>query len=137
LRNAEYSREDASPLFGGYILRVKGEDVYFPQCCGDLSDIRYWEKLLTANQPFSQNGHPAPRVEIGNNTIYFDFCSDVEIFSPLPRYTTFNIAKVELQDAVIKVKRKLEGLANTLIAINDSEQLGIENIDRLLIWGDT
>lgn len=41
LRNGKYSREQASVLSGGYVLHIEIQDVFFPQCCGDLSDIIY------------------------------------------------------------------------------------------------
>jgi len=40
-RKGEYERSDVTSLFGGYVLKVDGEDKYFPQCCGELSDIAY------------------------------------------------------------------------------------------------
>ena len=45
-RDGVYKRyEQTSCFLGGYVLKINGEDKYFPQSCGDLSDIRYWEKL--------------------------------------------------------------------------------------------
>ena len=39
LRNGEYDREQASPLFGGYVLEINDKRLFYPQCCGDLGDI--------------------------------------------------------------------------------------------------
>ncbi len=50
-----------APYSAGYVLKVNGKDVYFPQCCGDLSDIRYWEQLVTGDSPIQGNGHPLPQ----------------------------------------------------------------------------
>ena len=52
MRAGKYEREQASALFGGYVLRIDGHDKYFPQCCGDLSDIHYWEKLTNGKDGF-------------------------------------------------------------------------------------
>ena len=38
MRDGKYERQQAPAFFGGYVLQVDGQDKYFPQCCGKLSD---------------------------------------------------------------------------------------------------
>lgn len=138
LREGKYTREQAVAFFGGYVLRIDGNDKYFPQCCSDLSDIQYWEKLAYNGEVAFYQGHPEPMVNILNNRIIFDFTVDEfeESFVPPVPEKTIEVDKTELATAVTSVKRQLESFANKLIAINISENLGISDIDRLLIWGD-
>jgi hypothetical protein len=139
LRKAEYAREGASALFGGYVLKVEGKDVYFPQCCGDLSDIRYWEQLVTARLPFPGNGHPAPKVLIMKHRVKFDFAVDQndENFVPAPALKSIEISKEELRVALSEAKVELIHFAQKLNKINEEQAFGIEDIEKLLIWGDS
>ena len=137
LRNGVYGRAHASAFFGGYILEVEGEAKFYPQCCGDLSDIVYWEKL--SNETVSAyNGHPAPDVNIEGHIIQFDFSEEKqdEAFQPTPSSSSLLIETDALKTAVEKVAIELEDLSQRLIAINFRENLKIENIDQLLIWAD-
>jgi hypothetical protein len=139
LRSAEYAREEASALFGGYVLKVNGVDVYFPQCCGDLSDIRYWEQLLTGKSPNPGNGHPAPVVVIKKDRVKLIFAidQDDEKFEPAPAQNSVDIGREEVRVAVDEAKVELMNLAEKLKKINDDRSLGVKDIDKLLIWGDS
>ena len=139
LRNAQYTREEASALFGGYVLKVNGVDVYFPQCCGDLSDIRYWQQLVTGNSPISGNGHPAPIVVIKKDWVKLIFANDQddEKFEPAPAQKSVDISKEELRVAVDEAKVELMDLAEKVKKINHERSLGVKDIDKLLIWGDS
>ena len=137
-RHAEYSRQEASALFGGYVLKVKEEDVYFPQCCGDLSDIRYWEQLVIAKSPIPGNGHPGPRVMINKHRIRLDFTVDGldEKFNPEPPYKFVDINKKELEIALVDARFELATFANKLNKINEDLMFGLQGIDKLLTGGD-
>lgn len=138
MRNGDYTREQVSPFFGGYVLRIDGQDKYFPQCCGDLSDIQYWEKLLTEDKPYFYQGHPEPQVSCTKNTITFNFTvegSD-EQFVPPPPDIQLEIQKKELEKALQILKTELKIFSDRLIKINHHEQLKISAIDQLLIWGE-
>lgn len=138
MRNGKYGQEQASAFFGGYVLRVDEKDVYFPQCCGDLSDIQYWEKLVVDKQPFFYQGHPEPRVEIREDKIIFDFTVGEfdEHFSPTPLSSRVEIDKESLKRAISKAKDELEVFAGRIQRINIEENLNIDAIENLLIWGD-
>lgn len=135
LRNGNYEREDACAFFGGYVLRIDEQDKYFPQCCGELSDIHYWENLSNGKNS-SYEGHPTPQIEIQGNQIIFDFSVGEfdEHFSPTPTENIIQLDIFLLQQAVEKVKTELQIFNQRLDKINHDEKLNIENIGGLLIW---
>lgn len=136
LRNGKYSRAQASAFFGGYVLRIDGQDKFFPQCCGDLSDIVYWEQIANGNENAYYEGHPEPTVKIKGNTITFDFSVDEhdEPFQPIPPDTILQVDRNSLRKAVEHVKEELLNFAERLKKINKDEQLNIIDIDKLLVW---
>jgi hypothetical protein len=137
MREGEYEREQAVPFFGGYVLKVDGQDKYFPQCCADLSDIHYWERLASGIPSYSE-GHPNPKLDFDNGMIIFDFTvseSD-EHFQPTPPETILTIDISALKIAVDRVKEQLTVFQKRLVRINHEEDLNISNIGDLLIWGD-
>lgn len=137
MREGKYEREQACSFFGGYVLNVDGQDKYFPQCCGDLGDIHYWQNLSN-KQNFPNEGHPAPSVTFEKNNIIFDFTVGEfdEHFQPTPPETTLIIDSLALRNAVEKVKEQLIIFQSQLEQINETEHLNIENIGGLLIWGN-
>ncbi|MCU7587812.1 hypothetical protein N4T15_09790 [Riemerella anatipestifer] len=135
LRDGKYEREQANALFGGYVLRIDGQDKYFPQCCGELSDIKYWENLSNGKSSYHEE-HPTPQIKFEGNNIVFDFSIDEfgEPFQPTPTEIILLIDKLELKTAVEKAKIELETFEQRLNNINQEERLNIDNIGRLLIW---
>ena len=135
LRIGEYEREQASCLFGGYVLKINGQNKYFPQCCGDLGDIVYWEKISKKENSYYE-GHPAPEYKFGLNNVIFDFSVDEydEHFEPTPPETILEIELRELRKAVEKAKIELKELSTRVIKINEKMKLGIDRIEDLLIW---
>lgn len=135
LRDGKYDREQASAFFGGYVLRINGQDKYFPQCCGDLADIQYWERLSNGQNSYYE-GHPAPQIKFQGNNIVFDFSVDEfdEHFQPTPTEITLSIDRLELKKAIERVKSELDIFNNRLEKINQDEKLNIDNIGGLLIW---
>ncbi|MDY3318294.1 hypothetical protein PG637_02585 [Riemerella anatipestifer] len=135
LRDGKYEREQASALFGGYVLRIDGQDKYFPQCCGELSDIKYWENISNGKSSYHEE-HPTPQIKFEGNNIVFDFSVDEfdEPFQPTPTEIILLIDKLELKTAVEKAKIELETFEQRLNNINQEERLNIDNIGGLLIW---
>jgi hypothetical protein len=136
--NKQYDRHQASPLNGGYVLNVDDTDIYFPQCCGDLSDINYWKKLVFNDQLSFYAGHPEPQIEIKKDTIIFDFEEGEfdEHFVPPPAYDKIEIYKADLKNAINQVNTELDLFANVIKKINITERLNIPDMDKLLIWDD-
>lgn len=136
LRNGKYGREQASALSGGYILRIDEQDKFFPQCCGDLSDIIFWEQIADGRENAYYEGHPGPVVKIKDNIIIFDLFVDEydEPFQPAPSDAILQIEMDSLRKAVDHAKEELVKFSERLKAINESEQLNIADIDKLLVW---
>lgn len=135
--DGKYQREQASPLFGGYVLRIDGEDIYFPQCCGDLSDIHYWEKLANGENGFYA-GHPQPQVKMEANTIMLDFSVEAldEDFIPTPKDSMVSLDILALKKAIVQAKQELKTFELRLEKINRDNHLNIDEIGELLIWND-
>lgn len=135
--DGKYQREQASPLFGGYVLRIDGEDIYFPQCCGDLSDIYYWENLANGENGFYA-GHPQPQVKIEANTIMLDFSVEAldEDFIPTPKDSMVSLDILALKKAIVQTKQELKTFELRLEKINRDNYLNIDEIGELLIWND-
>ena len=136
LLDEKYKRpEDTCAFSGGYVLRVNGQDRYFPQCCGELSDINYWENISNGKSSYHEE-HPTPQLKFGISKIIFDFSTDEfdEPFQPTPRENILSIDRLELKRAVEKVKTELQTFEQRLDKINKDEKLNIDNIGGLLIW---
>ncbi|AYL95563.1 hypothetical protein [Mucilaginibacter celer] len=131
-----YKRDGVSPLFGGCVLKVNDKDIFFPQCCSDLSDIAYWEHIAGKHESGYYQGHPQPYLQIGKQHILFDFKTkefDEPFVPPVP-VDEITISKDLLTEAAIKAKAELHDFAATLIKINHSNTLNVPDIDNLLIW---
>ena len=136
LRDGKFEREQACALFGGYVLRVDGQDKYFPQCCGDLADIQYWENLAHGKAKGFYAGHPEPQVKIQGDKITLDFTVGEfdEHFAPTPSENIIHFAIQSLKKAIETVKTELDTFEQRLEKINQDEKLNIDNIGGLLIW---
>jgi hypothetical protein len=135
MRDGIYERAEACSFWGGYVLKIDGKDKYFPQCCGELSDIQYWAKISIGQHSYHEE-HPSPQIKFENDIIEFDFSVDEsdEQFEPKPEEIKLSIDKYELQKAVEKAKEELLDFEKRLIKINETENLNIEDIGGLLIW---
>lgn len=136
LRDGKYEREQASALFGGYVLRIDGQDKYFPQCCGDLADLQYWKNLASGKEKGFYAGHPEPEVKIQGDKITFDFTVSEfdEHFAPTPSENIVQFDIPSLRKAIEIVKTELDKFEQRLEKINQDEKLNIDNIGELLIW---
>ena len=136
MRDGKYKRpQDTCAFSGGYVLRIDGLDKYFPQCCGELSDIIYWDKLSNEQSSYYE-GHPAPQIKFEDNNIVFDFSVDKfdEPFQPTPTEITLSIDRLELKKAIEKTTTELKIFEQRLEKINKDEKLNIDDIGGLLIW---
>ncbi len=111
IRNGKYEREQTSALFGGYVLRIDGQDKYFPQCCGDLSDIHYWDKLSNGKDGFYA-GHPKPQVKIDAEkvTLYFSVSKFDEHFIPAPKNVLVLLDIFSLKTAIRIAKKGIRNI---------------------------
>lgn len=103
----ESTIDDVTPFYGGYILKVDGIDVYFPQCCGDLGGIWYWENIIYDSKTCFYNGHPAPQITFSLSQVTFTFDNTNEEFAPpVPKSITLDVdaLKQAYQGALEKLK---------------------------------
>jgi|GEM_PF-1731177 len=137
LRAGTYAREEAVGFFGGYVLQLDGEAVFFPQCCGQLRDIGYWAQLA-AGSAAPYEGHPAPTLRFTADTVRLDFTAGPrdEAFQPPPPRLSVEISRAALQLAVQQANRELDRFAQRLRALNEAEKLGVPALEQLLIWED-
>jgi hypothetical protein len=136
LRDGKYEREQASAFFGGYVLRIDGQDKFFPQCCGDLADLKYWENIAIGKERGFYAGHPEPQVKISGDKVIFDFTVGEfdEHFAPTPKENIVQFDIPSLSKAIETVKAELDTFEQRLERINQDEKLNIDNIGGLLIW---
>jgi hypothetical protein len=126
---------DSCSFFGGYVLCINNQAVFYPQCCGLLSDIRYWEELSMGNTNAYYEGHPAPVVSFNADKIILDFMLDEnEPFVPPVNAPIIQIDRDALKTAITNVKDKLSLFGKRLKKIANQEDLAISNIDTVLIW---
>lgn len=135
LRNGEYDREQVFPLFGGYILEVNEERLFYPQCCGDLGDIEFWRNISNGKGTYYE-GHPAPVVKFKKHEIVFDLNVQQfgEEFTPIPERRVFRVNREELKKSIKETELTLAKFAHRIQAINQSENLNLERIEDLLVW---
>lgn len=126
------------PLNGGYILKINGQDVLFPQCCSDLADIEEWENIVNHDADYFYSGHPSPKIIQSANDILFDFVNTEiqERFSPPISVKELQINKYDLKIAIQKAKDELKDLSSRLEAINHRNKLGIKKIAKILVYGE-
>ena len=124
---------ESCAFFGGYGLKVNGEFVLFPQCCGLLSEINDWKKMLNENfEPFYlPECHPSPRFEKINTNVIIECDATHENFYP----NTKNRIKVDyksLNSAIENVCIELNEISKKLDKF--SSEYKTESVAKHLIW---
>ena len=123
--------EKSCALFGGYALKVNANIVLYPQCCGLLSEINDWKKILKEDfQPFYLTEcHPSPKFTKTGNSLIIECDSSEEPFQPkteskitLP-YKTAVQAIENVIEELNKVSKKLDLLNSTFKTQSVSKQL--------------
>ncbi|MFY0675615.1 MAG: hypothetical protein JXQ87_19655 [Bacteroidia bacterium] len=117
--------DDITPFYGGYVLNVKNDNVFFPQCCGDLSDIIYWRKLAYEGQVSFHHGHPEPMARFENTTIHFEFNESIEEFAP-PTFDKLSIPKDDLKKAYDNACKSLENFEQNILTIFNELKIDID-----------
>jgi hypothetical protein len=121
---------------GGYVLQIDGENIYFPQCCCDLSEIGSWEGLLEGNTSF-YHGHPSPKVHIDENKISFDFVNhdyEGEGFELHGKLHAVEFSKKDLKEAIEIAKKQLTLFEHRVEQLSIKHQLNIQLIDNQLVY---
>jgi hypothetical protein len=124
-----------SPLPGGYVLRVGGLDVLFPQCCSDLGDLQSWKRIAAGKAAYLYSGHPSPDINQQNQSASFDFNGQGEVFAPPPALHSVTVPLAELMRATRNAERELRVFAARLELLNAEQTLRVPDIEALLIHG--
>jgi len=125
--------EDCCALFGGYALKVDEEFVLFPQCCGLLSEINDWKKILNKDfEPFYLTEcHPSPKFQKVDNEVLIECDSSSEKFHP----KTENYIRLNYETLTIAIKEvcnELEEISKKLNQFNSDFKT--KSVSRKLIW---
>ncbi|MCH2231175.1 MAG: hypothetical protein MK105_12605 [Crocinitomicaceae bacterium] len=144
----DWNEDETCALFGGYVLKINGIDKLFPQCCGDLSDIVYWEAIAKYKQWKFYNGHPTPDLKFNQKNVIFNCKNDNEDFVPktdekivvpiIELENAYNKAIIELKEFEIKLNQIKQNLSykpinDTLenILIYRNQEIDIDEIKKL------
>lgn len=126
--------ENSCALFGGYGLGCNQEIVLYPQCCGLLSEIQDWNKILDIDfQAFYLSEcHPSPYIEKIKDKVHIHCHSEHEDFIPSTEKLII-IEYKETRNAVERLNEKL-GLISKEIDEMGKER-GVERLSKIMIWG--
>lgn len=124
---------ESCAFFGGYGLKINNEFVLFPQCCGLLSEINDWKKILNNNfnSFYLSECHPAPRFEKIGRDIIIECNSNHEDFHPKTQ-NQIVVNYTSLANAVYKVSIILDKISKKLDKF--SHEYKVESIAKYLIW---
>jgi len=134
---ADGSDNPVAPLPGGYVLRVDGEAILYPQCCSDLADIGSWKRIAEGKGSYLYSGHPSPIITLSEATAIFDFSEEKqsETFSPPTPCSSVSIPLAALTQAIQSAELELEIFAARLEWLNLDRKLKIPDIAAALIHG--
>ena len=129
----ELVREQVCPLFGGFVLVVDGTAELYPQCCGDLSDLRFWDALAAGRDDASWEGHPWPDVIQAGDVVELRCTDEIEDFSP-PAKPVIELPRAALHRACLEARQEIDLMAPKIAALG--EDAGIRDLARLVLYGD-
>ena len=136
LHKSDLPIEDSCALFGGYALKVNDEIVLYPQCCGLLSEINDWKKLLNKNFEtfYLTECHPSPKFVKVEDEIHIE-CEEDETgpFQPKTRnviVVNYDSLMSALRDLLIELEKLSERINNL-----SSDYKHVE-LSKILIWND-
>ena len=131
--DGEWQLEETCTFFGGYVLRIDGQNALFPQCCGELGDIIYWKHLACYGRAAYHNGHPRPNVVFTNREAIFDCRDDFEEFRPAT-LAEIRVNRTALVGAYEQAVQELAVLARHIELVQQTLQLPVESLSELLIY---
>ncbi|MEM7180563.1 MAG: hypothetical protein AAF518_06605 [Spirochaetota bacterium] len=134
LHTADLPLQESCAFFGGYVLVVDGQNTLYPQCCGLLSEIQDWQKLLQPSfEPFYlMEQHPSPRFELHDKEIHIISRDDFEPFVPITQEKLV-LGCTELQQAVLRLVQELEEFSRKMDS-TFAKKYGVSSIAEILLW---
>ena len=133
LHISDLSIEASCALFGGYALKVNDEYLLFPQCCGLLSEINDWKKILDPNFEsfYLMECHPSPKFQKAGNEVIIECDSSYEDFYPeTKKFITVDYEA--LVTAINNVCLELDKFSKRLDKFNKEYQT--ESVSKRMIW---
>jgi hypothetical protein len=122
---AYVGREDAAPslsaLQGGFVLFEGEEPLIVPGCCGDLHNLKEWERAAAYRGPRKlvlKVGHPAVSVRYAEGDLWLSEEPDMEhdvAFSGEP--TTLRVSGDAFAAAVLRARADVEAFSNRLSSV--------------------
>jgi hypothetical protein len=134
--DGEWTLEQQCTFFGGYILRLAGQDTLFPQCCGEFSDIIYWKNIAKYGRSVYYHGHPHPEIYFTDDSVVFNCQDDYEEFRPSAP-AQVSVPKIALSAAYDAAVQELALVAHRLRSIADAVRLPVDDIAHLLLYRNT
>lgn len=127
--------ENSCALFGGYAIKVDNEYVLFPQCCGLLSEINDWKKMLNPSfKPFYLTEcHPSPKFQKVGDQVIIECDSTYESFYPETQ-ESIKLDYASLVSAINSLCAELEAFSKRLDKFNSAYQT--KSVSQYMIWND-
>ena len=124
---------ESCAFFGGYGLKINNEFVLFPQCCGLLSEINDWKKILNENfEPFYlKECHPSPKFKKADNDVIIECDSPDEEFYPKTK-KNIRVNYKSLTSAIENVCVELKEISHQLDEFNSEYK--VSSLSEILIW---
>ncbi|MET3538833.1 hypothetical protein [Chryseobacterium limigenitum] len=120
------------PFDGGIVLKKNDEILIKPTCCGDISNIKEWQRILeNESKEWSDLwiGHPSVFYKKENGKIQFSDYSDLNLNEFLDIQPIFEIEESNLRIEFEKVKQQQIKFKNTISEI--LKKMKIDNAERI------
>ena len=133
LHTSDLPIEESCSLFGGYALKIDNEIVLHPQCCGLLSDINDWKKILDNKfEPFYLTEcHPSPKFKLNGNYVVIECYDENEEFIPKTK-REITVEYKLLRKAVENLLNKLKDISKRLDSYKN--EFNNAELSEILIW---
>ncbi|MCB2378978.1 hypothetical protein LGH70_15360 [Hymenobacter sp. BT635] len=125
--------EEQLSLYGGYVLRIDGQNALFPQCCGQLADIIYWKHVAKCGTDAYYEGHPAPVATFTPDEVILHCHNEHEAFYPNTA-PEIRLNRQALAAAYDKAVQELGILAAPITQVGKELGLPVEDLAQMLIF---
>ncbi len=139
LEVTEWTTEQISAFDGGYVLE-HGEAAIFPGCCGDLSNLREWERAAAHTRGDWEMvwiGHPWIFVRAEEDMLHFTHPSDRNQPAEAEAEATIPIPRGEVLHAIKDAQSQLRDFAQVLTSVLEDMRppVEMEQAWKLLLGG--
>ncbi|MBD3904888.1 hypothetical protein NAL32_09085 [Chryseobacterium sp. Ch-15] len=117
---------------GGIVLKDDSQVLIIPTCCGDIGNIKEWEKIVnnkTVDWSDLWIGHPAVFYKKEKGKVQFSDYSDVNLSELVDIKAIFEIDESELKNELEKVKQHQINFKNRIS--NILQKMNIKNAEKI------